>query len=113
MIDEGLTALSVEMVTNSSEANLQEASATFLVPRMLFLMASQALRSIIGTCLWAAAWMTTSGLCRRQIAMTRLRSYMSQITGTRGMSPWLASSSFSMSNSGVSACSTRISSAGP
>ena len=58
----GLTALSVEIMTNSSTPYWSAASATSAVPRTLFLMASPGLSSISGTCLWAAAWITTCGL---------------------------------------------------
>ena len=40
-----------------------DSSATFCVPRTLFVIASGTFASINGTCLWAAAWNTTCGAC--------------------------------------------------
>ena len=57
----GLMALSVETMTNRSTLNSSAMVATQTVPRMLFLMASVGCRSIMGTCLCAAAWNTTWG----------------------------------------------------
>jgi hypothetical protein len=57
----GLTALSVETITNAFTPKAWASSETFLVPKTLFLMASPGFHSIIGTCLWAAAWKMTSG----------------------------------------------------
>ena len=57
----GLTALSVETMTKAAAWQAAAASATVLVPKTLFLMASPGLASIIGTCLWAAQWKTTWG----------------------------------------------------
>ena len=58
---EGCTALSVEMKTKFRTPNSSARSATHLVPPTLFWTASPMLHSISGTCLWAAAWKTTSG----------------------------------------------------
>jgi len=74
MMEEGLTALSVEIWTNSSAPTSRAASAMLRVPKMLFLIASQGLSSISGTCLWAAAWMITSGLSAAKMVITRSRS---------------------------------------
>src|SRR5690554_5998760 len=57
----GLTALSVLTMTKAAAAMSRAASATDLVPKRLFLMASPGLRSIMGTCLWAAQWKMTWG----------------------------------------------------
>ena len=51
----GLTALSVEIITNRSTPWVCAASANARVPPTLFFTASEAFHSIIGTCLWAAA----------------------------------------------------------
>ena len=58
---DGFAALSVEIMTNRSTPYRAAISATIRVPTTLFLMASHGLASISGTCLWAAAWNTTSG----------------------------------------------------
>ncbi len=58
----GFTALSVEISKKRLELWRSAASAKFLVPKMLFWMASSRLHSISGTCLWAAAWKITVGL---------------------------------------------------
>ena len=52
----GLTALSVDTITNALTRAWLAASATFLVPRILFFTASRGFNSIKGTCLCAAAW---------------------------------------------------------
>ena len=57
----GLTALSVLTMTNAVAPTANAASATILVPKTLFLIASPGLSSIIGTCLWAAQWKMTCG----------------------------------------------------
>ena len=57
----GFTALSVEISTNRFAPYWFAAFAVLYVPNTLFLMASQGLSSISGTCLWAAAWYTISG----------------------------------------------------
>ena len=51
----GLTALSVETITNFFTLNSQAKSATFLVPSTLVCMACEGFSSIKGTCLYAAA----------------------------------------------------------
>ena len=60
-IDTGSTALSEEMFTKRATPCSAAASATARVPPTLFSTASSGWYSIIGTCLWAAAWKTTSG----------------------------------------------------
>src|SRR3974377_1609609 len=55
----GLTALSVEIITKASTLARSASSTRVRVPKMLFLIASPGLISIIGTCLCAAAWNTT------------------------------------------------------
>ncbi len=52
----GLTALSVDIMTNRRTFHLSAACTTFQVPRTLFFTASFGLSSISGTCLCAAAW---------------------------------------------------------
>ena len=54
----GFTALSVETITNFSTPNFTERSAIFFVPNTFVRTASDGLRSIMGTCLYAAAWNT-------------------------------------------------------
>ena len=56
----GLTALSVDIKTNFLTLYLFADIATFKVPKTLFFTASSGSVSIKGTCLWAAAWKTTS-----------------------------------------------------
>jgi FlaA1/EpsC-like NDP-sugar epimerase len=51
----GFTALSVEISMKRFAPYLSAHSATFIVPKTLFLMASAGQFSISGTCLWAAA----------------------------------------------------------
>lgn len=55
MMLDGLTALSVEIMTIFSTPCRAQASATIRVPRTLFLIASPGFSSIMGTCLCAAA----------------------------------------------------------
>ena len=55
MTQAGLTALSVEIITNASTPLSMASSTRVLVPKTLFLTASPGLASIIGTCLCAAA----------------------------------------------------------
>ncbi len=57
----GWTALSVEMKTKFRTPNSSASSAMVLVPQTLLRIASPTFISIMGTCLWAAAWNTTSG----------------------------------------------------
>ena len=72
----GLTALSVEIITNASTPLSMASSTRVLVPKTLFLTASPGLASIIGTCLCAAAWKTTSGECRTKTVRRRAASVM-------------------------------------
>ena len=62
MTEVGLTALSVEIRMNFLTPWASAARTVFSVPNTLLRMASWGLVSIKGTCLWAAAWNTTSGL---------------------------------------------------
>ena len=71
---EGCTALSVEMKTKFRTPNSSARSATHLVPLTLFCTASPMLHSISGTCLWAAAWKTTSGRYSWKSCRIRARS---------------------------------------
>ncbi len=57
----GLTALSVEMSTKRSTPCSTATSATTRVPSTLLRTDSSGFASISGTCLYAAAWKTTSG----------------------------------------------------
>ena len=54
----GLTALSVDIITNFLTPYFTLRSAITFVPRILFCILSEGLFSIIGTCLYAAAWNT-------------------------------------------------------
>ncbi len=58
---DGRTALSVETKTNRSTPAATAASSSASVPPMLTWTASDGCSSIIGTCLYAAAWKMTSG----------------------------------------------------
>ena len=62
MTEVGFTALSVEIRMNFLTPWASAARTVFSVPNTLLRMASWGLVSIRGTCLWAAAWNTTSGL---------------------------------------------------
>ena len=73
----GLTALSVEISTNRSTPVARAASARFAVPMTLVRRASSGWSSRMSTCLWAAAWNTTSGRCRMNTERTRSWSRMS------------------------------------
>ena len=90
----GLTALSVEIITNASTPQRMASSTRVRVPKTLFLTASPGLASIIGTCLCAAAWKTTSGRCRAKTVRRRAASVMLATQGTisvcPGRSPQLA-----------------------
>ncbi len=108
----GLTALSVLIRTNACTPAAAAASATTFVPKMLFLIASPGLASIIGTCLWAAQWKTT---CGASSAKTRAMRRASQTSATHGRisdptQVWR--SSRSISNRAFSARSTRVSRCG-
>ena len=78
----GRTALSVETRTNRSTPNFAAASATFRVPSTFVFTASTGWISIIGTCLYAAAWKMIAGRWARTISSTLPRSRTSPITGT-------------------------------
>ena len=84
------------------------------VATTLFRTDSSGCVSISGTCLYAAAWKTTVG---RYFSNTSRRSALRSLTstsfGTAGVKSRSATSSRSISNSAVSALSTRISRAGP
>jgi len=56
MTEVGRTALSVETRTNFSTWYLQASEATLKVPMTLLFTASTGASSIMGTCLYAAAW---------------------------------------------------------
>ena len=58
---DGRTALSVEIWTNRWVPTWTAASTTLRVPNTLVWAASIGWCSSTGTCLWAAAWKTTSG----------------------------------------------------
>ena len=73
----GLTALSVEMRTNRSTPSWHDFCATLRVPKTLFLNASGAFSSIIGTCLKAAAWKTICGMQLSITSLSRVESRMS------------------------------------
>ena len=110
----GLTALSVEMSTNRSTSNSADSSATVRVATTLLRTDSSGCVSISGTCLYAAAWKTMVGLYFSKTSRrSAFRSLTSTSFGTAGVKSRSSTSSRSMSNSAVSALSTRISRAGP
>ena len=80
----GRTALSVEMQTKRSVPASAAASTTLRVPKTLVETAASGWDSSRGTCLWAAAWKTTSGRKRRMVSNTALRSPMSSRTCSTG-----------------------------
>ena len=84
--DVGFTALSVEIKTNLETSFLSQALITFNVPKTLFLIAEVELFSISGTCLWAAAWKTTSGLYFPKIISILSASLIDSISTTRSKS---------------------------
>ena len=80
----GLTALSVETRTKrSTRRRGRRPRPRLRVPSTLFVMASPMFSSISGTCLWAAAWNTTSGRIACRTRDTRSRSRMSAEHGLR------------------------------
>ncbi len=81
MTEVGRTALSVEIRTKASTPSSPASSPSVRVPRMLFLIASAGFASIIGTCLWAAAWRTTCGRYVSKIERIRAVSPMSATSG--------------------------------
>ena len=94
----GLTALSVERITILGTLNSSAISATLYVPKTLFLTASHGLSSISGTCLWAAAWKTTSGLNSSKISRSLSLSLTEPIlTCASRLSPYSAFKSFNNS----------------
>ena len=56
-----ITALSVDTIMNRSTPKRSQRETSSSVPKILFSTASMQLFSIRGTCLWAAAWITTWG----------------------------------------------------
>ena len=74
---EGRTALSVEISTNRLTPTAADASITLSVPNTLVRAASTGWSSSTGTCLWAAAWSTTSGRYRSKTSKSASRSLMS------------------------------------
>ena len=76
----GLTALSVETRTKRSQPEATAVSAVTRVAIALLRIASTGLASISGTCLWAAAWKTTSGLKRCITSSMRSGSLQSAST---------------------------------
>ncbi len=58
----GFTALSVEIITNLFTPYFTAKSAITCVPYTLLYILSRGLSSIMGTCLYAAAWKTYSGM---------------------------------------------------
>ncbi len=102
----GFTALSVLTSTNAWARAARAASATTFVPNTLFLIASAALCSIIGTCLWAAQWNTTCGRSASKIWRTRCASVASAMSGRTSAPTQRWRSSRSISNSAFSARST-------
>ena len=80
----GLTALSVEIMTNFSTPCLSAICATLSVPKMLFLQASSGLVSIKGTCLCAAAWKTILGICSVKSSSILSRSVIEAISTRMG-----------------------------
>ena len=58
---DGRTALSVDTKTNRATPAASAASSMTSVPPMLTCVASEGCSSIIGTCLYAAAWKITLG----------------------------------------------------
>ena len=76
----GFTALSVETITKRFTPYSTDKSATFLVPNTLANIACGGKSSIKGTCLYAAAWKTTSGLYSLNIGSIIVRLRTSAIT---------------------------------
>jgi hypothetical protein len=108
----GRTALSVETRTNLSTSYFADASARIRVPRTFVFTASTGCISIMGTCLYAAAWYTMDGRWIRRVSSTRAGSLTSPITGTALTEGNLSRISISKSNSGLSAISNITSRAG-
>jgi hypothetical protein len=78
----GRTALSVEIRTNASTPCSPASRPRDLGARTLLRTASPGLDSISGTCLWAAAWKTTSGTPCSNTARSRSSSPTSPTRGT-------------------------------
>ncbi len=93
----GLTALSVETKTNLSTPWRSAASIHIRVPTMLLSTASSGLISIMGTCLWAAAWKTILGRCSSitASALSRLRTLPMTVSICRPGCSWRISRSIS------------------
>ena len=84
------------------------------VPTTLLRTDSSGCVSMSGTCLYAAAWKTTVGLYFSNTSrFIAFRSRTSTSFGTAGVKSRSSTSSRSMSNSAVSALSTRMSRVGP
>src|SRR3712207_8629879 len=83
MTDVGLTALSVETRTKTSAPHSPAMRPRVYVASTLFLTASDAFVSIMGTCLCAAACRITCGLCsditRRMRSASRSEEHTSEL----------------------------------
>ena len=104
----GFTALSVDTITNLRVPYSTARSAMTLVPFTLFTTASYGLSSIMGTCLYAAAWKTYSGRYVRNMRSITVRSAMSATIVSAFTSGHCARIIRRMSCIGVSAWSTSI-----
>ncbi len=99
-METGSIALSVEIITMAAALAAAAASATFIEPNTLVLMASSQSRSSKGTCLSAAAWKTKSGLKSLIRRIMRARSRTSAMRPVMSASDCLA---FSASSTACSA----------
>ena len=80
----GRTALSVEIITNRSVPIVSAARNALSVPNTLTRAPSTGWSSRTGTCLWAAAWKTTSGRWRRNTSNSASGSVTSARTCSQG-----------------------------
>lgn len=101
----GFTALSVEIITKRFTPNSMERSAHTLVPSTLVTTAVDGWNSIIGTCLYAAAWNTRFGCAHWKICRIRWRLLTLATMGLISVPVFIAVSSSQRSLSGVSAWS--------
>ena len=103
----------IQIITKRGTPRRRAVRARQRVPRTLFFTASNGFHSIIGTCLWAAAWKTTWGRKLLKMFSNRGRSRISAITGCIGRAGKFSKSSRTVSKMLFSPCPSRISICGP
>ena len=99
----GFTALSDEIISRLRTFWPRAARTRFQVPRTLLRTASRTCDSIMGTCLYAAAWKIDSTPCRCMTSDSRSASRILPSAVTSSSSGYLSRSSFSIRKRSLSA----------